>query len=97
MITIIKHGTKKIIECNICGCVFTYEPEDTFLKKGSADEVAYKRETFVFLKNVPADEVAYKRETFVACPECTNNVYIEGYQIRGSALNAVEVRNDENN
>ena len=29
MITIIKFGTKKRATCSNCGCVFTYENEDT--------------------------------------------------------------------
>lgn len=29
MIKVIKHGTKKQTTCKECGCVFTYEKEDT--------------------------------------------------------------------
>lgn len=28
MIRVIKHGTKRTIECKNCGCVFEYEKED---------------------------------------------------------------------
>ena len=28
-IKILKHGTKKVVTCNNCGCVFEYEKEDT--------------------------------------------------------------------
>lgn len=28
MIRIIKHGNRRVIECENCGCVFSYEKED---------------------------------------------------------------------
>ena len=28
MVEIIKEGRKKVAHCHVCGCVFSYEPED---------------------------------------------------------------------
>ena len=28
-IRILKHGTKKVVECENCGCLFEFEKEDT--------------------------------------------------------------------
>lgn len=38
MIQIIKHGTKRTIECKQCGCVFSYEAEDIKVEQTGMNE-----------------------------------------------------------
>lgn len=38
MVKIIKHGNKKQTTCKECGCVFTYEKEDTVTEQYSMNE-----------------------------------------------------------
>lgn len=38
MIKVIKHGKMKQTTCSDCGCVFTYEKEDTFTEQIDINE-----------------------------------------------------------
>lgn len=41
MIRIIKHGTKRVNECNNCGCIFQYEKEDIKVEQAGWNEYTY--------------------------------------------------------
>lgn len=38
MIKVIKHGNKKIVKCEECGCVFSYEKEDVEVEQTGVNE-----------------------------------------------------------
>lgn len=40
-IKIIKHGSKRSVECKNCGCIFSYEQEDISSIKTSINEFTY--------------------------------------------------------
>lgn len=41
MITVIKHGKRKFMYCNICNCEFTYEKEDITSMQSGINEWEY--------------------------------------------------------
>lgn len=40
-VKVIKHGNKRTVECNNCGCLFEYEKEDVSTLKTGFNEYEY--------------------------------------------------------
>ena len=58
---IIKEGTKRKITCEECGCLFSFEEEDTC-----------HAELDVRFAGMPAGH-----KTFVTCPQCESEIVLE--------------------
>lgn len=70
MIKVIKKGTKQIMTCNKCGCVFSYEEEDIQHLERHGDEYKF----------VGGTKHGYKN--YVICPQCNyDNVVSQSREI----------------
>lgn len=47
MITVIKHGNRKTITCEECGCLFSYEADDIKKTEESYDKFGFEYSCFV--------------------------------------------------
>lgn len=66
MIEIIKRGTKQIVDCNICGCKFSFGNEDIIY--GSAN-------TLVSGAFIPVVS------SYINCPQCGNSIDVKPINI----------------
>ena len=66
MIKIIKNGTRQVKECEDCGCVFSFDEEDTVF---SCDESDLKK---IYYSSHPK---GYKR--IIRCPQCETVITLE--------------------
>jgi hypothetical protein len=64
MISIIKAGTRKKCTCSDCGCVFSYEEEDTRIVSNPLLEVGH---------NVYFRDPKENPNRCVKCPQCGSN------------------------
>lgn len=62
MIEVIRHGTKKVVDCAKCGCRFSYEEEDI---RVDIDPQTTQQSYF------NAEDKAY-----VICPQCENEINV---------------------
>ena len=62
---IIKEGTRRKITCEECGCLFSFEDEDTYHTE------LYRNEC----ERVTEMKAGYK--TFVTCPQCESEIVLE--------------------
>ena len=68
MIEIIKEGTKRIVTCYNCGCVFSYEKEDI------KQDIAYDEHYIA-----PGDYSIPSRfiKEYIKCPQCSKLITLK--------------------
>lgn len=66
MIEVIQHGSKRRVTCESCGCIFTYEEEDTA--------------TTLTSQITLISQIEWVR--FVICPDCGEKVLLKGSGMR---------------